>query len=96
MRRGNRCHPNHTKLVWLVKTLNLTARQVAESSGWSRPYVQRIIGGDFTVGTPEFFAAVERNLHKLVEARGRSFFETPVVNVAELPMEFQNTLAKCA
>ena len=89
---------NQKRLVWLVETFGISIKGLADICGKSAPYVSRIVNGDAGLGSPEFYAAVEKNLTAILELRTVRIFDVPVVNIAALeaipdPQQSQRNVA---
>src|SRR5262245_54975757 len=62
----------------LARLFKLSPNQVAKATGFSRPYVARLLSrkDDFT-GSPEFFRSLELKLGAVVDGRTVQFFTVP-------------------
>ena len=75
---------NQKRLEALLRIFGIPIQRVAEVVGVSRPYVSRIVNGDSSLGSPEFYAALERNLPKLIEQRTQAFFSVKPVPIEQI------------
>jgi hypothetical protein len=62
----------------VVRLFKLSPKGVARVSGFSRPYISRVLSrkDDFT-GSPEFFRTMELRLGTVIEGRTAQFFTVP-------------------
>lgn len=86
---------NQRRLKALLTIFGIPVQRVAEVAKVSRGYVSRIVNGDSTLGSPEFYAALERSLPKLIEQRAQAFFFVEPVPMAQVDAGME-TLAKPA
>ena len=66
---------NQERLQGLLQIMEIPLQRVADAVGMSRPYVSRIINGDASLGSAEFYLLLEKNLARIVDQRSRPFFE---------------------
>jgi|GEM_PF-4467149 len=75
---------NAKRLSWFISTFGIPLRSMGSVIGFSAGYISRASKGDPHVGSDEFYAAIERNLVRLLELRTVTLFESTGVAVERL------------
>lgn len=82
-RRQDRVSGNRIRLWALVRLFRLSPSAIAKATGFSRPYVARLLSDrDEFSGSPEFFRTLECKLGQIIDGRSAQFFTCPGVSVA--------------
>jgi hypothetical protein len=69
--------------LWaIVRLFHLSPCVLARVTGFSRPYVARLLSpNDKLRGSPEFFRVLEQKLGAIIEGRTSQYFTVPAVSV---------------
>ena len=78
-----RVNANRIRLWAIVGLFRLSPNQVAKATGFSRPYVARLLSrkDDFTA-SPEFWRVLECKLGTIIDQRASQVFTVPAVSVS--------------
>jgi len=82
-RHKDRVDANTLRLRAIVALFRLSASEVSKQTGFSRPYVARLLSrkDDFT-GSPEFYRTLECKLGTIIDQRASQYFTVPATPVS--------------
>jgi len=73
---------NRTRLWAIVRLFQISPSDIAEATGFSRPYIARLLSPkDDLEGSSDFFRILEQKLGTIIEGRTAQFFVVPAVSV---------------
>jgi len=69
----------------VVKLFRLSPNQVAKATGFSRPYVARLLSAkDDFKGSAEFYRALEQKLGTIIDGRTAQYFTVTAVSIGRV------------
>ena len=77
-----RINANALRLRAIVRLFRLSPNSVAQATGFSRPYVARLLSAnDDFKGSAEFYRTLEAKLGAIIDQRASQYFTVPAVSV---------------
>ena len=81
-RHHQRPSANRIRLWAIVRLFRLSPSDIAQATGFSRPYVARLLSlNDRFAGSPQFFRVLEAKLGTIIEGRSSQYFTCTAVSV---------------
>ena len=81
----NRVSANTLRLRAVVKLFRLSPSDVAKATGFSRPYVARLLSAkDDFQGSAEFYRILECKLGAIIDGRQSQYFTCPAVSLGRV------------